>query len=93
MSKKNGVLYVRYSKDSSYGRLIEELKKDHRYCLNTKILQLLFLSEIVEKIDPDAEIGVELQNEYCYESLKFFSRKLALVRHQIELLTEKSIVQ
>lgn len=91
MTKERGVLYVRYNKNSPSGKLIEELKQEYRYTLNQKILKLLFTTEIVERIDTDSEIGLERQNQYCYESLKFFSRKLELVKHHIQQLTIKSV--
>lgn len=93
MVEKTGVLYVRYDKNSPSGRLIEELKEDYKYSFNKKILELLFTTEIVEKIDINSEIGLEEQNRYCYDSLKFFSRKLELAKHHIQQLTAKSILE
>lgn len=94
MEKQPGVLYVRYDKNSPCGQLIERLKRDNKYNLNQKILELLFLTEIPEalqNLDDTLVFNLEEYSDKCYESLKFLTRKLALVRYQIDALAAKSV--
>jgi hypothetical protein len=94
MGKQPGVLYVRYDKNSPCGRLIERLKRDNKYNLNQKILDLLFLTEIPEAVQNKEDTLTFDLDEYsdkCYEALKFFTRKLALVKYQIDALTARSV--
>lgn len=82
----SGILYVRYDKSTVCGQMIENLKQQCGYGLNKQILNLIFLSEIVERADLD-DINLELLNRAFYQSQRLFSEKLKLAELQINNLT------
>lgn len=83
-----GVLYIRYDKASVCGHLIENLKRSNGYGLNKQILNLIFLSEIVELLNIEIE-GVDLEtlNHAFYQSQRLFSDKLNRAEFHINNLT------
>lgn len=86
-NKKNvGVLYIRYDKNTLRGRVIERLKQTPGRQLNDVVLNLVFLSELVEPFDWHG-IDLDILNCAYYESLKLFSDKLIQARHKINSLT------
>ena len=86
-NKKNvGVLYIRYDKNTLCGQVIERLKQTPGRQLNDVVLNLVFLSELVEPLDWH---GIDLDTLNCayYESLKLFSDKLIQARYKINNLS------
>lgn len=97
--KDEGVLYIRYDKNTFGGQVIEKLKKDFKYGLNEnkhglsgKIIELILLSEIVELSKVEG-IDLETFNHICYKSLKFFSEKLNQTKYRIDYLTTQIVFQ
>ena len=84
--KNSGVLYIRYDKNTLCGRIIERLKQNSGRQLNDVVLNLIFLSELVEPLDCQ---GIDLETLNCayYESLKLFSDKLIQAKYKIESIT------
>lgn len=88
--KDEGVLYIRYDRNTFGGQVIEKLKKDSKLGLNEnkhglsrKIIELILLSEIVELSQIEG-IDLETFNRICYKSLKFFSEKLNQTKYRID---------
>ena len=91
-NKKDGVLYIRYNKNTLCGRVIERLKQTSGRQLNDVVLNLIFLSELVEPLDWH-NIDLETLNCAYYESLKLFSAKLIQAKYRINSLTSQVIRQ
>ncbi|BAZ47123.1 hypothetical protein NIES4102_41690 (plasmid) [Chondrocystis sp. NIES-4102] len=92
--KEIGVLYIRYNRNTLCGKVIDRLKHTSGRKLNNIVLNLIFLSELVEpidwhNIDPDLET---LSSAY-YRSLKLFSDKLTQAQYKIKNLTPYIIRQ
>jgi hypothetical protein len=85
--KERGVLFIRYDKDSFRGQIIERIKQESpKYKLNEKVLDLIFLSEIVELITmQDVDLDI------YYESLRLFQSKIEqtnyMIRHHTQQIT------
>lgn len=90
--KQSGVLYLRYDKSTFGGQIIERLKQKSNYKLNKRILNLIFLSEIVELLNLH-DVDREILGRVYYQSLKLFSDKLELTNHKIKSLTEETAIQ
>ena len=90
--RKDGVLYIRYNKDTLSGLVIERLKKTSGRRLNDVVLNLIVLSELVEPLDW-YNIDIEVLNYAYYESLKLFSDKLNQAKHKINNLSSYIIRQ
>lgn len=93
LKKKNpGVLYIRYDKNTLCGQVIERLKRTSGRQLNGIVLNLIFLSELVEPLDWH---GIDLETLNCayYESLKLFSDKLNQANYKISNLGSHIIRQ
>lgn len=90
--KDPGVLYIRYDKSTLCGQVIERLKRTSGRQLNAIVLNLIFLSELVEPLDWH---GIDLETLNCayYESLKLFSDKLNQANLKISHLTSHIIRQ
>ncbi|MGL5938841.1 MAG: hypothetical protein ACRC2S_00410 [Waterburya sp.] len=94
-NKKNqGVLYIRYDRDSLSGIVIERLKEqpNNNYKLNKQIVDLIFLSEVVE-ISNLNNIDKENLNQIYYQSLNLFSTKVEQSKYRIKKLTDQIIFQ
>ena len=89
-NKKDGVLYIRYDKNTLCGRVIERLKRTSGRRLNHVVLNLIFLAELVEPSDWH-DIDLETLNCAYYESLKLFSNKLIQAKYKINSLASQVI--
>ena len=83
-----GVLYIRYDKNTFCGQVIEKLKQDPNYKLNKRILDLIFLSEIVEVFNLN-DVDSSILSHVYYRSLKLFSDKLNQAKFKINSLSEQ----
>jgi hypothetical protein len=97
-SKKNqGVLYIRYDRNSLSGKVIDRLKERPKknYKLNQQIIDLIFLSEVVEifNLSDLEQIEREDLNKVFYQSLNLFSTKVELSKSKIQKLTAQIISQ
>lgn len=90
--KDPGVLYIRYDKNTLCGQVVERLKRTSEGELNRTILNLIFLSEIVEPLNWHG-IDLETLNHAYYESLRLFSDKLNQANFKINNLTSHIIRQ
>ena len=92
MKKNRGVLYIRYDKDTFCGRVIEKFKRTSGRQLNGTVVNLIFLSELVE---PQDWHDIDLKDLNCayYESLKLFSDKLNQAHYKIDNLASQLIRQ
>jgi hypothetical protein len=87
--KDRGVLFIRYDKDSYRGQIIERIKQESpKYKLNEKVLDLIFLSEIVELISLN-----DIDLDIYYESLRLFQSKIEqtnyMIRHHTQQITHQ----
>ncbi|MCC0175839.1 hypothetical protein I4641_02435 [Waterburya agarophytonicola K14] len=83
-----GVLYIRYDKNTFCGQVIEKLKQDPNYKLNKRILDLIFLAEIVEVFNLN-DVDSSILSHVYYRSLKLFSDKLNQAKFKINSLSEQ----
>ena len=83
-----GVLYIRYDKNTFCGQVIEKLKQDPNYKLNKRILDLIFLAEIVEVFGLH-DVDTSILSHVYYRSLKLFSDKLNQAKFKINSLSEQ----
>lgn len=90
--KDPGVLYIRYDKNTLCGQVVERLKRTSARKLNSEVLNLIFLSEIVEPLNWHG-IDLETLNHAYYESLKLFSDKLNQANFKIGNLASHMIRQ
>lgn len=90
--KKKGVLYIRYDRGTLCGQVIERLKQTSGRQLNNVVLNLIFLSELVEPLDWH-DVDLETLNRAYYESLKLFSDKSYQAQYKINNLASSVIRQ
>ena len=81
-----GILYGRYDKNTVCGQLIENLKRKCGYGLNKQILNLIFLSEVVERFDWDG-VNPEVLDRTFDQSRRLFAGKLKLAEVQLNNLS------
>ena len=86
--KAPGVLYIRYDKNTLCGQVIEKLKEKSSQQLNKRVLNLIFLFEIVEPLNY-LDVDLETLNEAYYKSLRLFSDKLEQTYYKLNRLTEQ----
>lgn len=86
--KAPGVLYIRYDKNTFCGQIIEKLKEKSSQQLNKRVLNLIFLFEIVEPLNY-LDVDLETLNEAYYKSLRLFSDKLEQTYYKLNRLTEQ----
>lgn len=86
-----GVLYIRYDKNTFAGKVIEEFKeKSPGFTLNRRLLNLIFLIEVID-FSNNVNINLSDLNNAYYESLKFLTEKKERASSQIEEITRQIV--
>ena len=86
--KDEGTLFIRYDKNTLCGKVVEQLKDTykqpkHGRSINSVVLNLIFLSEIVEPFNL-YEFNLEQLSHVYYESLRLFSDKTNQAKLKID---------
>ena len=94
-NKDEGILYIRYDKNTLCGKVVEQLKETykqprHGKSINSVVLNLIFLSEIVEPFNL-YELNLDQLSHVYYESLRLFSDKTNQARFKIDSLNSHMV--